>query len=61
MPGMGAPRDNLRPGLRQWVYGEYLILYQIDGGGIFVVRVVHGRRDLSKIFPSRGSRDESAG
>lgn len=53
MPGLGVSRDKLRPGLRQWVVSEYLILYRIDGDTIQVVRVVHGRRNLKKLFPAR--------
>lgn len=53
MPGLGVSRDKLRPGLRQRVVSEYLILYRIDGDSIQVVRVVHGRRNLKKLFPAR--------
>ncbi len=52
-PGLGVNRDELRPGLRQWVVSEHLILYRIDSDGIQVVRIVHGRRDLKKLFPAR--------
>jgi len=45
-PRLGAERSDIRPGLRYFVVGEYLILYRIIEDGIEVVRVVHGRRDL---------------
>ena len=47
-PGLGVRRDKLRPGLRQWVVREYLILYRIDGKDIQIVRIVHGRRNLKE-------------
>lgn len=45
-PETGAARDDIRPGLRHAVVGQYLILYRIVEGGVEIVRVVHGRRDL---------------
>ena len=45
-PQMGPARDDIRPGLRYLVSGSYLLLYQIVGGDIEIVRAVHGRRDL---------------
>ena len=52
MPGVGVSRDKLRPGLRQWVVSEYLILYRLDADGLLVVRIIHGRRNLKKFFPA---------
>lgn len=49
-PRLGPPRDDIRPGLRYVVVGEYLILYRIIDEGILIVRVVHGRRDLFGLF-----------
>ncbi len=45
-PEMGQARPDLRPGLRHWPVGNYLILYRIDADAITVVRVIHGARDL---------------
>lgn len=45
-PEMGAAREDIRPGLRYLVVEAYLILYRIVPGGIEIVRIVHGRRDL---------------
>jgi toxin ParE1/3/4 len=50
-PGLGARRDHIRQGMRLWTVGVYLVLYKIEAVGIEVVRVVHGRRDLSRVFP----------
>ena len=45
-PALGPARDDIRPGLRYYVLGTYLILYRILDDGVEIVRVVHGRRDL---------------
>jgi toxin ParE1/3/4 len=45
-PRLGPARDDIRPGLRYLVVGDYLVLYRIIDEGIEIVRVVHGRRDL---------------
>ncbi len=45
-PELGPTRDDIRPGLRHLVVGEYLILYRNMEGGVETVRVIHGRRDL---------------
>jgi len=45
----------LRPDIgteaRAAVHKNYLILFRIVGGVVRVERVVHGRRDLPKLFP----------
>lgn len=50
MPGMGRPREEFAPGLRSSVVRKYLIFYRPDDKGIEVVRIVHGARDLPKLF-----------
>lgn len=49
MPGIGRGRPDLRPGMRTWPVGFYLVLHREVQGGIEVVRVVHGARDLDDI------------
>lgn len=49
-PTLGPSRDDIRPGLRYLVVGAYLVLYRIIDGGVEIVRVVHGRRDLFNLF-----------
>ena len=44
MPEMGVARDDVRPGLRLFPVGRYLILYRLDGGHVEIVRVLHGAR-----------------
>lgn len=43
-PAIGEPQDEIKPGLRRFVIGHYLIFYEPIGGGIRVVRVLHGAR-----------------
>jgi toxin ParE1/3/4 len=50
-PGLGARRDHIREGMRIWTVGTYLVLYRVETDGVEVIRVVHGRRNLSRVFP----------
>jgi toxin ParE1/3/4 len=56
MPGMGPIREFSNPklkGLRSWPvtgFRNYLIFYRKSRGGITVVRVVHGARDLERFL-----------
>lgn len=43
-PGMGAAHPEVRPGLRMFPVGNYLILYREIDDGAEIVRVVHGAR-----------------
>jgi toxin ParE1/3/4 len=49
-PGMGAIREDLGPSIRTFPVGNYLIIYRPTKGGIELLRVVHGARDLRKLF-----------
>ena len=49
-PGIGAPRDYLEAGLRAVFHKRYVIYYQTTDTEIIIVRVVHGSRDITKIF-----------
>jgi toxin ParE1/3/4 len=50
-PLMGAKRDHLREGLRSFVVDRYVIFYFPKvGGGIRVVRFLHGSRDIAALF-----------
>jgi toxin ParE1/3/4 len=53
--GLGPARDELRPGLRSYPVGKYLLFYS----GIEVERVVHGARNLRQLFKP-GSADRRA-
>ncbi len=51
-PNIGTPRDEIRPGARTLVHGNYLILYEHDAGAdqVEIVAVVEGMRDLDRLF-----------
>ncbi|MBY5919956.1 type II toxin-antitoxin system RelE/ParE family toxin [Rhizobium leguminosarum bv. viciae] len=46
-PYSGVARDDIAPGIRHLVSGEYLTLYRLSGRAIEIVRVLHGRRKIS--------------
>jgi toxin ParE1/3/4 len=50
MPERGKPRHDLQPNVRMLVEGNYLIFYRVVANRVEVLRVIHGSRDLTKIF-----------
>lgn len=52
MPGMGHTRPDVPdPRYRVWSVYSYLIAYRFDARTMSVARVIHGARDLRKLFP----------
>ena len=50
-PYMGRTRDeDLRPGLRSFPAGEYVIIYRIEDEDVVILRVVRGSRNLEALF-----------
>jgi toxin ParE1/3/4 len=49
-PGLAPARDDIAPGLRSSVVGNYLVLYRHIPQGVEVVRVLHGARNLAALF-----------
>jgi toxin ParE1/3/4 len=49
-PNMGLSREELGEGLRSFPVGRYVIFYQVIPGGVEIIRVLHGSRDLNAIF-----------
>jgi toxin ParE1/3/4 len=49
-PHMGPARPDIAKELRYHPVGSYLLLYRVIPGGIELVRVVHGARDLPSLF-----------
>jgi toxin ParE1/3/4 len=45
MPEMGAPRFGVRPDMRLFPMGNYLILYRAVDVSAEIIRVVHGVRE----------------
>ena len=53
MPGLGPERPELGKGLRSFPVGNYLIVYRPANDGIHLIRVVHGSRNLRRLFRGR--------
>ena len=49
-PGMGEACKELGPNLRVFSVGNYVVVFRPMKGGIEVVRIVHGARDLRSLF-----------
>lgn len=49
-PGIGRLREELRPSLRSFAVGNYLLLYRPTPEGIAVFRILHGARDLEGLL-----------
>jgi len=47
---MGEAVDHIRPGLRRFTHGNYLIFYEPRETGIGLVRVFHGARKIEDLF-----------
>ena len=49
-PFAGRSREDLGAASRSFPVGEYVIIYCVEGADVFILRVVHGRRDLEALF-----------
>ena len=50
-PYIGRRRDeDLRPGVRSFVVGDYVIAYRVDGDNVLILRVLRGSRDIEALF-----------
>lgn len=51
-PKLGPPRNDVRPGFRMLVEGNYLLLYEYDEAGntVELVSIVDGRQNLRELF-----------
>jgi toxin ParE1/3/4 len=48
--GLGRKRSELLPDLRSFPIGNYVVFYQQIEGGIDVIRLLHGSRDIEEVF-----------
>lgn len=46
-PRSGMARDDIGAGIRYVATGEYITFYRPGSDGIEIVRVIHGRRDIT--------------
>jgi toxin ParE1/3/4 len=49
-PHMGYEQDKLLVNLRSFAVRNYIIFYQPIAGGVEILRVLHGSRDIGNIF-----------
>ena len=50
-PHIGRSRDDeLRPGLRSFAVGEYVIIYRVQNSDVLILRVLQGRRDIAGLL-----------
>jgi toxin ParE1/3/4 len=49
-PGVGESREDVRPGLRSYSVGSYVVYFRNGTDALEVVRVLHGRRDVGMQF-----------
>jgi toxin ParE1/3/4 len=49
-PYLGEAVDDLRPGLRRFSHGNYVIFYEPRETGIGLIRVLHGARRIEDLF-----------
>jgi toxin ParE1/3/4 len=47
---LGRKRADLLPDLRSFPIGNYVVFYQQIEGGIDVIRLLHGLRDIEEMF-----------
>jgi toxin ParE1/3/4 len=52
-PGMGPVRPELRRGLRSFPVDNYIVFYHPAIHGIDVARIIHGKRNIKRIFRGR--------
>lgn len=50
MPGIGVARSEVRPDLRTFAHGNYLILYRRTEEGAEIIRVLHGARQWQDLL-----------
>lgn len=50
-PYIGRRRDeDLRPGIRTFAVGDYVIAYRVDRDDVLILRVLRGSRDIEALF-----------
>lgn len=51
-PNIGTQRNDIRPGFRMLIEGNYLLLYEYDepNDAVELIAVVDGRQDLTELF-----------
>lgn len=47
-PYSGISRDDIAPGIRHLISGQYLTLYRIVDDTIEIIRIIHGKRRIGQ-------------
>ena len=50
VPEMGRLRPEIAPNLRSTLVHPYVLFYRVEGETVQIVRILHGKRDLRRIF-----------
>lgn len=50
MPGIGRLREDLAPNLHSARVGKHVIFYRPEAGGVEIIRIIHGARDIPRLF-----------
>lgn len=54
-PGIGRKRDELKTELRSACEGDYVIYYRKISEGIELIRILHAKRDVNRLFEESDS------
>jgi toxin ParE1/3/4 len=58
MPGLGRKRPELGQDIRSFPTGRYVIYYRVVEQGIQLMRIIHGARDVEKMFNQDWDRND---
>jgi toxin ParE1/3/4 len=47
---MWRARDEIMPGLRSVLVHPYTVFYRLNDGAVEIVRILHERRDIARVF-----------
>jgi toxin ParE1/3/4 len=62
IPSLGRAREDLAPGIRVFPVGNHLVCFRVRDDDLFVLRVLHSRRDVRAIdWTSASERAEDTG
>lgn len=53
LPLSGREQNAIKPGLRRWDYQRHSIFYLIREKDIFILRILHQKRDIAQQFTAR--------
>ncbi|MEE9255980.1 MAG: type II toxin-antitoxin system RelE/ParE family toxin [bacterium] len=57
-PHSGAPRGDIREGLRSFLQGGHVIFYLEGAEGVDIVRILHHSMDVLRHFPPEGEVED---